>query len=138
MIVAALATVGVGGCSSGGDNSPTDASNSNDASSGNVSGAWCGLPVGTAAECVGDEVVYAEFAQAGIAVTGTACEYYRAGCYPLENGMLVGGHLTYRYTFTPDHVDADFTLATDGQSLTGAYTSTKCGCQIALTLHLLP
>ena len=42
-----------------------------DANNGNV-GAWCGLQVGTAAECVGDEVVYAEFAQAGTALTGAA------------------------------------------------------------------
>jgi hypothetical protein len=56
------------------------AGNGDPADGGDVSGAWCGLPVTTAAACVGNnEPIYAEFAQAGTTVTGQSCEYYLAG-----------------------------------------------------------
>jgi hypothetical protein len=128
-VAALVATFVLSGCSSGGGPPSSE---------GNVSGAWCGLQVGTAADCVGDEVIYAELTQTGTAVTGMSCEDYLDDCFPLDNGSVVGDHLTYRYTFAPDHVDADLTLSADGQSLTGTYASTKCSCQVPETLHLLP
>ena len=105
---------------------------------GDVSGAWCGLQVTTAAACVGDEVVYAEFAQSGTTVTGQSCEYYLAGCYTLENGSLTGEALVFDYTFSPDRVDASLILSADGQTLAGTYASTKCSCEVPVTLHRLP
>jgi hypothetical protein len=112
--------------------------NGGGSSGGDVSGAWCGLQVTTAAACVGDEVIYAEFAQAGTTVTGQSCEHYLTGCYAIENGSLTGGTLTYDYTFSPDRVDASLSLSSDGQTLAGTYASTKCSCDIPVTLHRLP
>jgi hypothetical protein len=91
-----------------------------------------------AAACVGDEPIYAEFAQAGTTVTGQSCERYMAGCYAIENGSFTGGTLTYDYTFSPDRVDASLTLSADGQALAGTYASTKCACDVPVTLHRLP
>jgi hypothetical protein len=108
------------------------------AASANVSGNWCGASVDAATACTGDSVVYVELAQTGSSVTGTACEYYRSGCSTIENGTVLSNRLTYYYTFGPDSVTADFTVAADGRSMTGTYASTKCGCQIAETLYLLP
>jgi hypothetical protein len=54
-------------CSDGGGNGGSSGG-------GDVSGAWCGMQVATATECVGDEVVYAEFAQSGTTVIGQSCE----------------------------------------------------------------
>jgi hypothetical protein len=105
---------------------------------GDVSGAWCGLQVATAAECVGDEVVYAEFAQSGTTVTGQSCERYLTACYPIENGSVTGTMLAFDYTFSSDRVDAKLTLSSDGKTLTGTYTSTKCVCDVPVTLHRLP
>lgn len=105
---------------------------------GDVSGAWCGLQITTAAACVGDEVIYAEFAQSGTTVTGRSCEYYLAGCYAIENGSLTGEALVFDYTFSPDRVDASLTLSADGQTLAGTYASTKCSCEVPVTLHRLP
>jgi hypothetical protein len=106
-------------------------------SAGDVTGAWCGIDVATASACVGDEVVYAELAQTGTAVTGRACEYYLAGCYTIENGAFTNGELVFDYVFAPDRVDATLTLASDGGTLTGKYTSTKCTCDLPVTLHRL-
>ena len=40
--------------------------------------------------------------------------------------------------FAPYRVDATLTLASDGGALlTGKYTSTKCTCDVPLTLHRL-
>jgi hypothetical protein len=105
---------------------------------GDVSGAWCGLPVTTAEACVGDEVIYAELGQAGSTVTGQSCEYYLGACYPIENGSLMATTLVFDYTFSPDRVDASLILSADGQTLTGTYASTKCSCDVPVTLHRLP
>ena len=104
---------------------------------GDVSGAWCGLQVTTAEACVGDEPIYAELGQSGSTVTGQSCEYYVGGCYPIENGSLMGTTLVFDYTFSPDRVDASLTLSDDGQTLAGTYASTKCSCQVPVTLHRL-
>jgi len=115
-------------------------SNSPGASTGNgdVSGAWCGIDVATASACVGDSVVYAEFAQSGSLVTGQSCEYYLADCFPIENGAVTNGQLVFDYLFAPYRVDATLTLASDGGALlTGKYTSTKCTCDVPVTLHRL-
>jgi hypothetical protein len=107
-------------------------------SNGDVSGAWCGIDVATASACVGDSVVYAEFAQTGSTVTGQSCEYYLADCFPIENGAVTNGALVFDYLFAPYRVDATLTLASDGGALlTGKYTSTKCSCDVPLTLHRL-
>jgi hypothetical protein len=105
---------------------------------GDVTGAWCGLEVTDAIACVGDEVVYAELAQVGTAVTGQSCERYMTGCYPLENGSLANGALAFHYTFSSGSVDAHLMLSADGRSLAGTYTSTKCACDVPVTLHRLP
>jgi hypothetical protein len=104
---------------------------------GDVSGAWCGLPVTTAEACVGDEPIYAELGQAGTTVTGQSCEYYLGGCYPIENGSLTGTRLVFDYEFSPDRVDASLTLSADTQTLTGTYASTKCSCDVPVTLPRL-
>jgi hypothetical protein len=88
--------------------------------------------------CVGDEVVFAQLTQAGAAVTGQSCEQYMTGCYPLETGSLVNGKLSFHYTFGANSVDAHLTLSADGATLDGAYTSTKCLCDVPVTLHRLP
>jgi hypothetical protein len=108
------------------------------AGGGDVTGAWCGLDVTTAAACVGNEPIYAEFAQAGTTVTGQSCERYMAGCYAIENGSFVGEALSFDYTFSPDRVDASLILSADGQALAGTYASTKCSCDVPVTLHRLP
>jgi hypothetical protein len=116
-------------------------SGSNGGASGGsaLTGAWCGLQVTTAADCVGNnDAIYAEFTQTGTTVTGQSCEYYLAGCYPIENGSLTGQALTFDYTFSPDRVDASLTLSADGQTLSGTYASTKCSCDVPVTLHRLP
>jgi hypothetical protein len=107
--------------------------------SGDVNGAWCGLQVTTAADCVGnDDAIYTEFAQSGSTVTGQSCEYYLAACYTIENGSLTGANLVFDYTFSPDRVDASLTLSADGQTLSGTYASTKCSCDVPVTLYRLP
>ena len=104
-----------------------------------VTGAWCGLQVTAAADCTGDnEPIYAELAQSGTTVTGRSCEYYLAGCYAIENGSLTGTNLVFDYTFSPDRVDANLDLSADSQTLTGTYASTKCSCDVPVTLHRLP
>ena len=115
-------------------------SNSSGTSPGNgdVSGAWCGIDVATASACLGDSVVYAEFTQTGSTVTGQSCERYLTQCYPIENGAVTNGALVFDYLFTPYRVDATLTLTSDGGALlTGKYTSTKCTCDVPLTLHRL-
>lgn len=73
-------------------------------------------------------------------MTGQSCESYLAGsgCYAIENGSFTGGALTYDYTFSPDRADASLTLSSDGQTLAGTYASTKCSCDVPVTLHRLP
>jgi hypothetical protein len=127
-VLAAIGAASLGACSSPGGSG----------GSVNVSGNWCGAAVDAATACTGSQVVYVEMAQSGSTVTGTACEYYRSGCYAIQDGFVAGNRLTFDYTFAPDSVTADFTVAADGRSMTGAYTSTKCGCQIPETLYLLP
>jgi hypothetical protein len=106
---------------------------------GDVSGAWCGKDVAAAAACVGDEAIYLQLTQSGSAVTGTYCEDYAATeCYTLDGGTLAGSALTFSYDLPPtDSVSATLSLATSGETMTGAMTSTKCGCDIAVTLHRL-
>jgi hypothetical protein len=107
---------------------------------GYVTGAWCGLQVTTAAACLNstNDAIYAEFAQSGTTVTGQSCEYYLAGCYTIENGSLMGTNFVFDYTFSPYRVDANLTLSADGQTLPGTYASTKCSCDVPVTLHRLP
>ena len=56
----------------------------------------------------------------------------------IENGSLTGEALVFDYTFSPDRVDASLTLSADGQTLAGTYASTKCSCDVPVTLHRLP
>jgi len=46
--------------------------------------------------------------------------------------------LTFFYTFGVNRVDARLTLSEDQQVLVGAYTSTKCVCDVPVTLHRVP
>ena len=110
-----------------------DSGSQGDSGSTGVSGRWCGKEVSAAEQCTGDEVIYLEVAQSGSAVTGQACEAYNNGCYPLENGSFDKDQLSFRYTFTPDHVDASLTLS--GDTLSGTLSSTKADAPLPLTLH---
>jgi hypothetical protein len=103
-----------------------------------VSGVWCGIQVTTAAECVGDEVIYAELAQSGKRVTGRSCVRYLTDCHDIQNGSLMGQALTFDYALSNDRVDAMLTLSADGEALSGTYASTKCACDVPATLHRLP
>jgi hypothetical protein len=111
---------------------------------GDVTGAWCGIDVADAPSCLGDEVIYAELTQSGggtgQAVTGMSCDHYNAGsgCYELDGGGMTSRVLTFFYTFGVNRVDARLTLSEDQQSLAGTYTSTKCVCDVPVTLHRLP
>ena len=120
-------------------------SGGNGGASGALTGAWCGLQVTTAADCVGNnDAVYAEFAQTGTTVTGQSCEYYLARLSSLTSiENVVPSPVGQRpdlldYTFSPDSVHASLTLSADGQTLSGTYASTKCSCDVPVTLHRLP
>lgn len=106
---------------------------------GDVTGAWCGKDVATDGECLGDAAIYLRLTQSGTAVAGTYCEDYAAtDCYTLDGGAIAGSALTFGYELPPtDSVDAAFTLAGDGKTMTGTMTSTKCDCDLAVTLHRL-
>ncbi len=105
-------------------------------SSSNVSGRWCGAAVGTAAECVGDEVEYLELSQAGDTVTGVVCEAYGKECYDVQAGLAQAGKLTLFYTFSGERVDV--ALDVGNATLAGTFTSTKCACSLPITLHRIP
>jgi hypothetical protein len=108
---------------------------------GDVAGAWCGMDVAAAPSCLGDEVIYAELMQfGGGAVTGMSCDEYNggSGCYQLQGGVITNHLLTFFYTFGVNRVDARLTLSEDQQVLAGVYTSTKCVCDVPVTLHRVP
>lgn len=102
-----------------------------------LTGSWCGTPVTAAAECVGDEVMYVELQESGGKVTGGACEAFGKECYALQAGVRSGQKVTYFYEFAGYRVtaDLDFDL---GNGLSGSYFSTKCGCEVPVTLHRVP
>jgi hypothetical protein len=132
---AALIAASVAGCGTPGAGTGEQEGGSSGAS---VTGAWCGMQVATAADCLGDQVVYLELQQAGSVVTGRSCEQYNTGCYDLQAGALAGAQLTYFYTFDVDRVDATLTVDDVSSTLTGEYDSTKCTCQIPELLHRIP
>jgi hypothetical protein len=110
----------LGGCSS---ESTTD-----------LTGAWCGKEVAVAADCVGDEVEYVELAQSGITLSGKVCEAYEKECYDIQDGAASGSHVSFFYTFSDYRVDASLDQA-DASTLRGSFRSSKCGCEVPLTLH---
>lgn len=122
-------SLAIAGCSDGKATEPA----------GEVSGHWCGAQVATAAECIGDEVIYLNLGESGDLVTGQACEAYAMGCEDVQAGRVTGSQFTFYYTFgTPsERVDGTFTLQ-DPATLSGSYRSTKCNCDIPVTLHRLP
>jgi hypothetical protein len=105
------------------------------ASESNVAGRWCGAPVATAADCVGDQVVYLDLQQTGTTVTGQSCLKYNTDCFDIQAANLTANHLTYFYTFGVDRVDAALTFDGGSNTLTGTYDSTKCSCQVPLVEH---
>jgi hypothetical protein len=103
----------------------------------NVGGEWCGRAVATAAECVGDEVGYLRVSQTGAAVSGRMCEAYEKDCNELQAGEVAGTHFTFFYEFSEFRVDAAFD-AQGKNALRGSFHSTKCGCDIPMTLNRVP
>jgi hypothetical protein len=101
-----------------------------------VSGAWCGKQVATAAECVGDEVEYLELNQAANVVTGKVCEAYDNDCNDIQSGTVAEERLDFFYTFSGFRVDATLDIL-DASTMRGSFTSNKCACSIALTMHRL-
>jgi hypothetical protein len=102
-----------------------------------VAGAWCGKQVTKAEDCRGDEVVLLQLTEAA-GLSGQQCEAYQQDCYPLQGATLSGSTLTYFYTFDIYRVDAAFTVAGDGKTMSGALTSSKCnGCKSPKTLFKL-
>jgi hypothetical protein len=137
LLVAGSLMPGAGGCRSNGDASGSDAGFTSDAGLTSVAGAWCGVPVQTAADCVGDEVLFVELAQSGNVVTGQSCEAYQKGCYQILQGGLVGNQLTYSYVFITYQVDLDLVVSGPTE-LTGTIFSSKCSCTLPITLHKIP
>jgi hypothetical protein len=117
------------GCSDPGDQSAATISASS------VAGQWCGSQVATAAECVGDEVLFVELADADGQLSGHNCEAFGKECYPLVDIGMSGRELQYSYEFAEYRVDAALTLGADGRTMSGTYFSNKCNCEIAVTLH---
>lgn len=99
-----------------------------------LSGAWCGKQVATAAECVGDEVEYLELTQVADTVTGRVCEAYDKDCNDIQSGAVSDERFTFFYTFSSDRVDAAFDVV-DTNLMQGSFFSTKCACNLPLTLH---
>jgi len=91
-----------------------------------VGGNWVGGGSG--------ESTYLELQQSGSAVTGQACERPGHDCYPIKDGKLSGQSLTFCYEFDTHKVTATLTLSVDGKTLTGSYHSTKCNCDLAVSL----
>jgi len=116
------------GCSDGPSNSST----------ADVTGNWCGKKVSTPAECLGDSVEYLELTQgANGVVTGVNCEEFGRDCYEVQSGKYASGRLTYFYTFSGYRVDGDFTSSNE-DTLAGALSSNKCGCQVPITFYRIP
>lgn len=96
------------------------------------------MKVGSAAECIGDEVLFVELSDDAGLLSGKACEAYAKECYELVDATVQGRHVVFAYEFSGYRVDADFELSADGSTLSGAYASTKCGCEVPVTLHRVP
>jgi hypothetical protein len=102
-----------------------------------LSGAWCGKQVATAAECVGGEVEYLELTQVADTVTGRVCEAYDKDCNDIQSGTVSDERLTFFYTFSSDRVDADLDVV-DTNRMQGSFYSTKCACSQPFTFHRIP
>jgi hypothetical protein len=102
-----------------------------------LSGAWCGKQVATAAECVGDEVEYLELTQVADTVTGRVCEAYDKDCNDIQSGTVSDERFTFFYTFSTDRVDADLAVV-DSNRMQGSFFSTKCGCDLPYTFYRIP
>jgi hypothetical protein len=105
-----------------------------------VAGQWCSAAVAQAEDCAFDEGIYLELAQAGTAVTGSACEAFEHDCSPVEGGEFDGTTLTYAYQISddgpdPKTVDASFTLADDGATLTGRYRRADLDVEATFVLN---
>jgi len=95
----------------------------------NVSGNWGGN--------AGGEGSYLELQQSGSVVTGQACESPGQDCYAIKDGKVSGDTLTFSYEFDTYKVTATLTLSADGKTLSGNYHSTKCNCDVAISLAKL-
>ena len=99
------------------------------ASDQSYSGTWKG-------ECAG-EGVYLTLEQDGITLTGTHCEKPGRDCYPLINGHVSGGTLSFNYAFGSHSVTAE--LTPDGPDrLVGTYKSTKASGSLPAELARVP
>ncbi len=103
-----------------------------------VGGKWCGRAVASAAECVGgDEVGYLDLTQSGNQVSGRMCEAYEKDCNDLQAGAVSGSNFSFFYEFASYRVDGAFEAHGENIML-GSLHSTKCGCDIQMTLHRVP
>jgi hypothetical protein len=120
---ALLAAAACSGCAEGDDGAEVE-----------LSGAWCGKQVATAAECVGHEVEYLELTQVADTVTGRVCEAYDKDCNDIQSGTVSDERLTFFYTFSSDRVDAALAVV-DTNRMQGSFFSTKCSCSLPLTFY---
>jgi len=76
--------------------------------------------------------------QSGSSVSGQACERYEFDCYPIQNGAVAGSTLNFDYSWveggTTHTVHATLTLSPDGSTLSGKYDSSKCSCEVPITV----
>jgi len=106
-----------------------------------VAGEWCGRPVASPVDCRGDEVFFAVLAQDESVVTGQFCEAYELDCYDIADGVVAGRTVSFHYEFDDGgavaRVDVDADVSTDGDTMTGTAFSSKCACELDLTLFRL-
>ena len=98
-----------------------------------VSGEWCGRAVDSAPECTGDEVGYLNLKQTGNQVSGRMCEAYEKDCNELQAGQVADEKFSFFYEFSEFRVDGAFDAHGDN-ILLGSLHSTKCGCDVPMTL----
>jgi hypothetical protein len=95
-----------------------------------LTGRWTGTS--------GTEALYLDLVQTGTAIRGLACEHPGNGCSTLEDGAIVAGVMraTVRQITSqgPAHWEFELTISPDGRMLTGAVTSSTCGCNYTTAL----
>ena len=101
-----------------------------------VAGTWAGR----CTTSTSSDSTYLVLGQSGATVTGEACESVKKDCYAIQDGLMTGARLTFWYSWqetTPQKVTAELVLDAGGKRLAGTYTSTKCGCALAVTIDKL-
>ena len=98
-----------------------------------LSGKWCGRPVETASQCVGDEVGYLELRREGDLLSGKACEGHEHDCSLLTSGSVKDHEVSLQYSFTGGTVRG--TLTHEGEILAGKMFASKCNCEVPVVYH---